>query len=63
MAGPLTKLTQKNIKFEWNEACVKSFQELKDQLMFAPVLTLPSGSRGYIVSCNDSRNDLSCVLM
>lgn len=46
IVGPLTKLTQKNVKFEWNEAYKKIFQELKDRLMSTPILTLPLGSRG-----------------
>ena len=28
--SPLTKLTQKKAKYQWSEACEKSFQELKD---------------------------------
>ncbi|WMV45357.1 hypothetical protein MTR67_038742 [Solanum verrucosum] len=36
----LTSLTQKKAKFEWSEAYEKSFQELKDRLTFALVLTL-----------------------
>ncbi|KAH0706582.1 hypothetical protein KY289_011658 [Solanum tuberosum] len=41
IASPLTTLTQKKSKFEWTEACEKSFQELKDRLTSAPVLILP----------------------
>ncbi|KAH0697960.1 hypothetical protein KY289_015442 [Solanum tuberosum] len=41
IASPLTALTQKKAKFVWSEACEKSFQELKDRLTSAPVLTLP----------------------
>ena len=29
ITAPLTQLTRKNVKFEWNEECEKSFQELK----------------------------------
>ena len=29
IAAPLTKLTQKNVKFVWSDACEKSFHELK----------------------------------
>ncbi|WMV28751.1 hypothetical protein MTR67_022136 [Solanum verrucosum] len=41
IASPLTKLTQKTVKFQWSEACEKSFQELKKRLITALVLTLP----------------------
>lgn len=44
ISGPLTKLTQKYAKFEWSDECEKSFQELKNYLVSAPVLTLPSGT-------------------
>ena len=63
IASPLTRLTQKNVRFEWSAACEQSFEELKRQLTTAPVLTLPSGSGGYAVYCDASRVGLGCVLM
>ncbi|KAH0765914.1 hypothetical protein KY285_001785 [Solanum tuberosum] len=36
ISSPLTKLTQKTVKFQWSEACEKSFQELKRQLTTSP---------------------------
>uniref|UniRef100_A0A7N2LFY1 RNA-directed DNA polymerase n=1 Tax=Quercus lobata TaxID=97700 RepID=A0A7N2LFY1_QUELO len=42
IATPLTQLTLKNVKFEWKEECEKSFQELKQRLVTALVLTIPS---------------------
>ena len=44
IAAPLTQLTRKNVKFVWKEECEKSFQELKQRLITAPVLTIPSGT-------------------
>ena len=41
IASPLTTLTQKIKKFEWSEACERSFRILKDRLTSALVLTLP----------------------
>jgi len=43
IVGTFIKYTQKIAKLNWNEACEKSFQELKDWLMFAPVLEIPRG--------------------
>ena len=37
IALPLTKLTWKGVKFEWDENCEHSFQELKHHLTHAPV--------------------------
>ncbi|KAL8125298.1 hypothetical protein AgCh_012835 [Apium graveolens] len=42
IATPLTKLTRKNQKFEWNAECEDSFQELKQKLVTAPVIAYAS---------------------
>ena len=63
IASPLTTLTKKKAKFEWTETCEKSFQELKDRLTSAPVLTLPKCGENYTVYCDSSRVGLGCVLM
>uniref|UniRef100_A0A0V0HH59 Putative ovule protein n=1 Tax=Solanum chacoense TaxID=4108 RepID=A0A0V0HH59_SOLCH len=63
IASPLTALTQKKTKFVWSEACEKSFQELKDRLTSASVLTLSEGTDGFVVYCDASRVGLGCVLM
>ena len=63
IATPLTKLIRKEEKFIWSEACQNSFDELKQRLTTAPVLTLPSGSEGFTVYCDASRQGLGCVLM
>ena len=63
LVAPLNKLTRKEEKFVWSEACQQSFNELKLKLTSAPVLTLPSGQDGYTVYCDASRQSLGCVLM
>ena len=63
LAAPMTRLTRKDVKFEWSDACEQSFQALKDRLTSAPVLTLPEGSGGFAVYCDASRVGLGCVLM
>ena len=63
IARPLTRLTQKNIKFVWTDRCEEHFQLLKDLLTTALVLTLPSGDEGFTVYCDASRVRLGCVLM
>ncbi|WMV33027.1 hypothetical protein MTR67_026412 [Solanum verrucosum] len=49
ISAPLTKLTQKAVKFQWSDECEKSVQELKDRLTKAPVLSLPEGTEGVHV--------------
>ncbi|WMV41070.1 hypothetical protein MTR67_034455 [Solanum verrucosum] len=63
IASPLMTLTQMKVKFKWLEVCEKSFQELKDRLNSASVLTLPKGINGFVIYCDASRFGLGCVLM
>ena len=44
IALPLTRLTQKGVKFEWFDECEHNFKELKDRLVTTPILTIPSCS-------------------
>ncbi|XP_070054553.1 uncharacterized protein [Nicotiana tomentosiformis] len=52
LASPLTKLTEKEVKFQWFDACERSFQELKSRLTSAPVLTLPEGTERFVEELN-----------
>ena len=42
IASPLTKLLRKGVKFEWSDKCQNSFEQLKEMLVEAPVLTQPT---------------------
>nr|GEX29770.1 reverse transcriptase [Tanacetum cinerariifolium] len=63
LAIPLTKLMRKGEKFVWNEEREKSFEELKQHLVSAPVLTLPSGSGRFQIYSDASKKGLGCVFM
>ena len=63
IVAPLMRLTQKNVKFEWDNAYELSFQKLKERLTLVDVLTLPSNTEGYTVYCDASHVGLRCVLM
>ena len=63
MTLPLTRLTQKGVKFEWSDDCERSFQELKERSVTTPSLTIPSSSGGFVVYSDASRQGLGCVLM
>lgn len=54
-------LTQKNVNFQSNNNCEKSFQELKNHLVSVLVLTLPPGIRGYVFYTDAFRKGLSWV--
>ena len=63
LAAPMTKLTRKEVKFEWNDSCEMAFQELKQRLTSAPVLVVPNRGQEYSVYCDASKDGLGCVLM
>ena len=63
IAAPMTRLTRKEVKFEWDDRCEEAFQELKRRLTSAPILIVPDRRQGYTVYCDASRARLGCVLM
>ena len=63
IAASLTKLTRKDVKYDWVDACQQSFEELKGRLTSTPVLALPNGRNGFVVYSDASRQGLGCVLM
>ncbi|GJR28010.1 putative reverse transcriptase domain-containing protein [Tanacetum coccineum] len=63
IAKPMTKLTQKSVKFNWGEKEETAFQILKQKLCSAPILALPEGSENFVVYCDASHKGLGAVLM
>nr|GEV21634.1 putative reverse transcriptase domain-containing protein [Tanacetum cinerariifolium] len=63
IAKSMTKLTQKGIKFDWGEKEENAFQLIKQKLCSAPILTLPKGSKDFVVYCDASHKSLGVVLM
>ena len=55
-AAPMTRLLQKNVKYEWSEKCHKSFDKLKEFLTEAPILTQPTCGREYVIFSDASLN-------
>nr|GEW45585.1 putative reverse transcriptase domain-containing protein [Tanacetum cinerariifolium] len=63
IAKSMTKLTQKNVKFDEGEKEETAFQLIKQKLCSAPILALPKGSENFIIYCNVSHKGLGAVLM
>ena len=51
------------MRFSWSDRCEASFQELKQRLITAPVLSLPRENGKFVVYCDASKMGLGCVLM
>ncbi|GJW47377.1 putative reverse transcriptase domain-containing protein [Tanacetum coccineum] len=62
IAKPMTKLTQKNVKFDWGEKEEAAFQLIKQKLCSAPILALPKGSENFIVYCDASHKGKANVV-
>ncbi|GJU59861.1 putative reverse transcriptase domain-containing protein [Tanacetum coccineum] len=60
---PMTKLTQKKVKFVWGDKQEATFQLLKQKLCSAPILALLEGSEDFIAYCDASIKGLGVVLM
>ena len=57
----MTKLTRKEVKFEWNDSCERAFQELKRRHTSAPILVVPERGQEYSVYCDALKDRLGCV--
>nr|GEW22192.1 putative reverse transcriptase domain-containing protein [Tanacetum cinerariifolium] len=63
ISKPLTKLTQKNKKYEWGKEEEEAFETLKEKLCSAPILVLPEGTEDFVVYCDASLKGYGAVLM
>ena len=63
LVTPITRLTRKKVKFEWNDLCEKAFQELKRRLTSSPIMIVSERGQRYTIYCDASKDELGCVLM
>ena len=60
---PMTRLLQKNMRYEWSEKCQASFKMLIAFLTEATVLTHPTFGKEYVTFSDATLNEFGCVLM
>nr|GEY51449.1 hypothetical protein [Tanacetum cinerariifolium] len=63
ISKPLSKLTQKNKKYEWGMEEEEAFQTLKQKSCSAPILAFPEETKNFIVYCDASLKGYGAVLM
>ena len=59
---PITKLQQKNSKFDWTRACEVAFSKVKEMLSTYPVLRPPQWGEPFHVYCDASAVAVGSVL-
>ena len=62
IAKPLTRLTEKNFKFNWIKECAEAFEKLKQMLITAPILAHPDFSKPFILDTDASDHAIGAVL-
>ncbi|XP_023745769.1 uncharacterized protein LOC111893924 [Lactuca sativa] len=59
---PMCQLLQKDVDFEFNEACKEAFDKLKELLTFAPIMQAPYWDLPFEIMCDASNHAIGAVL-
>ena len=62
LAEPLVALTGKDVPFIWRPACATAFTDLRDALVWAPILAFPTEFGDYVLDTDASNFGLGGVL-
>ncbi|KAI3755784.1 hypothetical protein L1987_55590 [Smallanthus sonchifolius] len=59
---PMCELLQKDVEFEFSEACKQAFDTLKDLLVTAPIIQPPDWNLPFEIMCDASNHAVGAVL-
>ena len=62
ISSPLHAMTKKGEIFRWTDACQEAFQRLKDTLVSAPILAMPSDEGMFLLDTDASNHSVGAVL-
>ena len=62
VAKPLTRLTEKDQRFNWTSECSEAFGRLKHMLVTAPILAHPDFTKPFILDTDASNHAIGAVL-
>ena len=62
IAFPINQLLKKDVKFEWTLKCQKAFEQLKDLLITAPILSSPDFTEVFKLQTDASDEGIGAVL-
>ena len=63
LSRPLTRLTRKDVLFEWTNKCQACFELLKEKLCTYPILWYPGPNKSYVLFTDASKYGWAGVLM
>ena len=62
IAKPLRRLLEKDVKFNFDESCQNSFEEIKSRLVEAPIMAKPNWNKEFEIMCDASDYAMGAVL-
>ena len=62
IAKPLCRLLEKDAKFNFDESCQSSFEEIKSRLVEAPIMAKPDWTKEFEIMCDASDYAIGAVL-
>ena len=62
IARPLCRLLEKDTKFNFDESCQNSFEEIKSRLVEAPIMAKPDWNKEFEIMCDASDFSMGAVL-
>ena len=62
IARPLTNLLAKDVPFNFNDECFKSWGKLKQELISAPIISAPNWAQLFKIICYASDFAIGAVL-
>ena len=62
ISKPLCRLLEKDAKFDFDESCRSSFEEIKSRLVSAPIMLTPDLNNEFEIMCDASDYAMGTVL-
>ena len=62
ISRPLCKLLERDTKFDFNESCKATFDEIKSRLVTAPIMVTPGWNKEFEIMCDASDYAMGAVL-
>ena len=62
IARPLTNLLGKDVPFNFDQECLQAWEELKQRLVSAPIISVPDWTKPFEIMCDASDYTIGAVL-